>query len=313
MNKKYTNRTNLSSSIADAIISYNEEYDKVGWQSVTSLIDSPRAVLLQQRHKDKTTEDIADLIWSFFGNMGHLIAERNASIGSMAERRFILKHKDREISFKPDLLERDPNEFNRFELNDFKFTSVYVLKSALKGYPKIEWVRQMNIYVWALQKLGYEISKINLHIIARDWRSSEAIRELDYPPNQCAVIEVPIWDEEKIQKYIDERIDLFKDVEGLSDDDLPFCSQEERWADPDRFAVVKKDSTASKSTGYRKALPKASSFTDRSEAQMFIQNREDRDTLEIEYRKGESRRCQRGYCKAAPFCNQFQEEINPPF
>jgi|TARA_R100000482_G_scaffold92851_1_gene38469 hypothetical protein len=313
MSDKYTNRTGISSCIADAIQSYNEDYDSVGWQSVTSLIDSPRAVLLKQRHGEKITEDVADLIWSFFGNMGHLIAERNASLGSMAERRFLLKYKDKEISFKPDLLERDPNEFNVFELNDFKFTSVYVLKNALAGNPKIEWVRQMNFYVWSLKQLGYEVSKIKLHIIARDWRSSEALREHNYPPNQCGVVEVPIWSDEKIKNYIDERIELFKDAEQLSDRDLPFCSQEERWADPDRFAVVKKDGKVSKSSGYKTALPKASSFTDRSEAQLFIQGRKDKDNLEIEYRKGESRRCARGYCKAAPFCNQFKEQISPPF
>ena len=42
------------------------------------------------------------------------------------------------ISFKPDLLERDPEDFNSFQLNDFKFTSVYVLKSALNGTPKVD-------------------------------------------------------------------------------------------------------------------------------------------------------------------------------
>ena len=63
---KYTNNTNISSSIADAVESFNEDYDSVGWQSVTSLIDAPRAKLLRERHSDKITEDVADLLWSFF-------------------------------------------------------------------------------------------------------------------------------------------------------------------------------------------------------------------------------------------------------
>ena len=310
---KYTNRTGISSCIADAIESFNEDYDSVGWQSVTSLIDSPRSKLLTQRHQQKITEDVADLLWSFFGNMGHLIAERNASIGSMAERRFLLEHMGKQISFKPDLLERDPNEFNVFELNDFKFTSVYVLKNALDGNVKIEWERQMNIYVWALKQLGYEVSKIKLHIIARDWRSSERLRDSSYPANQCAVVEVDIWEDNKVESYVNSRVKLFKECEDLEDNELPFCTMEERWADADKFAVVKINSVESKTTGYKKALPKAGNFLDRSEAQLFIQSRKDSDELEIEFRKGESRRCERGYCKAAPFCNQFKEEINPPF
>lgn len=305
---KYTNRTGISSCIADAIQSFNEDYDNVGDVSVTSLIDSPRAKILMERNKDKLQEDVADLLWSFFGNMGHLIAERNASVGSMAERRFILKHMNKNISFKPDLLERDPNEFNVFELNDFKFTSVYILKNALQGNTKLEWVKQMNVYVWCLKQLGYEVSKIKLHIIARDWRSSEALRERDYPPSQCAVVEVEIWEDDKIKKYVEERIALYTSCEILSDDELPFCSEAERWADPDKFAVVKTNSKVSNTTGYKKALPKAS-FLDRSDAQMFISNRDDADELEIEFRRGESRRCERGYCKAAPFCNQFKDYI----
>ena len=310
---KYTNRTGISSCIADAITSFNEDYDKVGWKSVTSLIDSPRAVILTERYKDRVTEDVADLIWSFFGNMGHLIAERNASGSSVPERRFILNHKGVDISFKPDLLTRDPNNFNSFVLNDFKFTSVYALKNAIQGNVKSEWVKQMNMYVWALKKLNFDITSVKLHIIARDWRSSELKRERDYPANQCAVVEVDIWEEDEIEKYVDKRIELIKHAEELPHDDLPLCTESERWAEPDRFAVVKSDSIESKSTGFKKALPKASKFLSEEDAQDFIDSHKESDKLEIEYRKGESRRCERGYCKAAPYCNQFQELIKPAF
>ena len=310
---KYTNKTGLSQSIADAIIAFAGDYDKVGWQSVTTLIDAPRAQLLRQRHEDEITEDIADLLWIFFGNMGHLIAERYADAGSIAEKRFILNFMDVELSLKPDLLARDPNEFNVFELQDFKFTSIYVLKAALQGRVKIEWERQMNVYVWALRKLGVEINKISLQVIARDWRGSEALREVGYPATPCGVIKIGIWDEKKAEDYITERINLYKKCMELSDDDLPECTQEERWADPDRWAIVKASSVESKNSGYRKALPKASGFLSRSEAALFMSKRDDYKDLLIEYRKGESRRCQRGYCKVASHCSQFRTSIAPAF
>lgn len=310
---KFTNITGLSDSIAKAIESFASEYDKVGWKSVTTLIDSPRCQLLTERYGDKVTEDVSDLLWSFFGNMGHLIAERNTDASSIAERRFIYKHKDKEISFKPDLLERDPEDFNSFQLNDFKFTSVYILKSAVQGNPKIEWVRQMNFYVWCLKKLGFNITKIKLHIVARDWRLSELKREYNYPPQACAVVEVPIWTDTKAEEYCLSRINLYKDVEDLDDDELPKCSESERWADPNRWAVVKTNGKVSKNTGYKTALPKAGSFLTRSEAQYFIVNRKDKDELEVEFRKGESRRCSNGYCKASAWCNQFKEEIASAF
>lgn len=309
---KFTNRTGLSDSIAEAVKQFYNDYDKVGWKSVTSLIDSPRCQLLTERHSDKITEDVSDLLWSFFGNMGHLIAERNTDANSIAERRFIYKHEGKDISFKPDLLERDPHDYNSFQLNDFKFTSVYVLKSAMQGNPKKEWVRQMNFYVWGLRKLGFNITKIKLHIIARDWRASEKLRDPMYPAQACGVVEVPIWDEEKADRYCTARINLHKESELLEDDKLPKCTEEERWADPNRWAVVKKSSKASTTTGYKKALPKAL-FLDRSEAQQFISERKDKEELEVEFRKGESRRCSNGYCKAAQWCNQFKQDISPAF
>ena len=313
MTSKFTNITGLSESIATAVKSFASEYDKVGWKSVTTLIDSPRCQLLTERHGDKVTEDVSDLLWSFFGNMGHLIAERNTDASSIAERRFIYKHGDKEISFKPDLLERDPNDFNSFELNDFKFTSVYILKSAIQGNPKKEWVNQMNFYVWCLKKLGFNVNKIKLHIIARDWRLSELKREYNYPPQACAVVEVPIWDHDTAEAYCLGRIKLYEDVEHLEDDELPRCSDTERWADPNRWAVVKKTGKVSRNTGYKTALPKAGSFLTRVEAQQFISKRKDKDVLELEFRKGESRRCSNGYCKAAAWCNQFQKEVAPAF
>jgi|TARA_Y100000289_G_scaffold33336_1_gene32953 hypothetical protein len=310
---KLTNRTGLSDSIAEAVKQFHNEYDKVGWKSVTTLIDSPRCKLLTERHDDQIQEDVSDLLWSFFGNMGHLIAERNTDPNSIAERRFIYKHGDKQISFKPDLLERDPDDYNSFQLNDFKFTSVYILKSAVQGNPKKEWVRQMNFYVWCLGKLGFNITKIKLHVIARDWRASEKLREKFYPEQACAVVEVPIWNKEKAEAYCLERIRIHEEAEQLDDNDLPKCSEEERWADPDRWAVVKSSSKASSTTGYKKALPKATSFQTRSDAKHFIIQRNDKEDLEIEFRKGESRRCSNGYCKATAWCNQFKEEIAPAF
>ena len=148
---------------------------------------------------------------------------------------------------------------------------------------------------------------------------------------------MPIWSRKRQESYINERIELYKKCETLADDDLPKCSMSERWADPDTWAVVKKSATPSKQTGYRKALPKAGYFRSNADAMNFskakrrpkinpkvkskystlkkaiLKARADRDDLTFEFREAESRRCERGYCKAAPFCNQFREEIKPAF
>lgn len=311
--RKITNNKGMSKSLYDAIVSISSDYDKVGWMSVTTLIDAPRSKILEQRHADDIIEDASDLIWSFIGSLGHLIAERNASVGAMAEQRFIEEVAGKPISFKPDLLTKDESRPGYWVLDDFKVTSVYVLKDAVNsGKVKKEWERQLNVYSYLLSIVGIKVSKIQLQIIGRDWRQSELMREHNYPPSQFHVQPVRQWDNKEAEQYLIERIELFKACEKLADDELPECTQEQRWADPDRWAICKAGGKVGMQ-GYKKALPKASKFLSRSEAAQFMAQRKDYADLEIEYRRGESRRCERGYCNAAPFCNQFRETIKPAF
>lgn len=334
---KYTNNLGLSNAVAKAIIAFSSDYDKVGWKSVTTLIDSPRAQLLRERHDDEIVEDVSELIWSFFGNMGHLIAERHAGQDVIAEQRFVHTILGKEISLKPDRLEKDIGAVPiTWTLRDFKVTSVWILKKAFKKEVKQEWERQMNMYACLLEILGFPISGIKLEIIGRDWRMSESRQSYDYPKTQACVLDVPIWTKEKQMAYMVERINLFKRCEGLPDNELPKCTADERWADPDRFAVVKKKSAKSKASGYKSAVQGGASFKSNSEAMAFIQKirtpkiasknpkpetvekatkeaEKKADELEVEFRRGESKRCERGYCKAAPWCNQFREEIKPAF
>jgi len=335
---KYTNKMGLSNAVEDAIISFAQEYDKVGWKSATTLIDSPRSKILTERHSDEIVEDVSDLIWSFIGNMAHLIAEKNAGKDCIAEQRFIEVINGKEISFKPDRLEKNPGSSPpSWTLRDFKMTSIWILKKACAGELKKEWVKQMNVYAYLLGVAGFNVTEMKLEIFGRDWRLSEQRQSPhDYPSKQCGVFDVPMWDAKEMEKYIHERIELYKKCENLSDNELPRCSEEERWAKPDLWAVVKKDGAVSKATGYKKALPKAGGFTSYMQAADFIEKQrypkiasanpkpetiakaekeaaQKANGLEIEYRKGKSTRCEDGYCNAVPFCNQYREEINPVF
>ncbi len=313
MSKKYTNNRNMSSSLRDAIIAFASEYDKVGWKSVTTLIDAPRAQILAERHADEVTEDVSDLIWIFFGNMGHLIAERNAAVGAMAEQRFTEVVEGKQISFKPDLLLPIENRPGYWSLHDFKVTSVYVLKAAVnESKAKLEWERQLNVYAYLLGLVGIKVAEIKLEIIGRDWRQGESMREPNYPSSQFHALKVRMWPEDEVEKYLIERINIYKDCEDLPDKDLPKCTESERWADPNRWAIVKSAGKVGVS-GYKKALPRASAFTSRTDALTFLSSRKDHQDLEVEYRQGESRRCERGYCKVAQFCSQFLEDIKPAF
>lgn len=309
---KYTNKLGLSEALHDAIISYAGDYDKVGWRSVTALCDSPRRQLLMARHSEEIEVDVADMMWAFFGNIGHHIAFKAGGPNAVCEQRFITKVKDadgiaREISYKPDRLER---RGGTWVLRDFKFTSVYILKDAMQGRLKHEWINQLNLYRLLLGKEGFDVSEMVLEIIARDWRRVEALKEMSYPRHHAGVFKVPEMPLRDCQEYLAERIRLHAEADGLDDDGLPFCTEAERWATRDEFCVVKKDAKTNPG-GLRTKLPRSGCWT-MEEAMRFMADRKDKDNLEIEFRKGESKRCM-DYCDAKIFCNQYRLEINPAF
>jgi hypothetical protein len=309
---KFTNKLNLSTALRDAIIGYASEYDSVGWRSVTTLCGAPRRDRLSARHDEEIEQDVSDMMWAFFGNIGHHIAYKAAGPNAVCEQRFITEIEvdgvKRGVSYKPDRLERIGGK--TWLLRDFKFTSVYILRDAFQGKLKTEWINQLNMYKLLLKKEGFDVDEMVLEIIARDWRKAEALQSMMYPRHHVGVFKVPEMQEANAMAFLHNRIRAHAAAENLPDDDLPYCTEAERWATRDEFCVVKK---AAKETvhGKRTKLPKSGCDT-LERAQRFMASRKDADDLEIEFRKGASKRCEE-YCEVKEFCNQYKLEINPAF
>ena len=80
--------------------------------------------------------------------------------------------------------------------------------------------------------------------------------------------------------------------ENIPDDDLPMCSEEDRWYTGDKFAVMK--------NGRKTALRV---FDNEEEANTYMaENGGDY----IEQRKGEDRKC-KDYCLCCHFCKYWNE------
>ena len=80
------------------------------------------------------------------------------------------------------------------------------------------------------------------------------------------------------------------------DDEIEPCTEEERWATPTKWAVMKEG---------RKTAVKV--CTTEEEAQNFIEDLEkDKDKHFIEERKGQDKKCS-DYCPCAPFCSYYKE------
>jgi hypothetical protein len=100
---------------------------------------------------------------------------------------------------------------------DTKVTSVW---SIVYGSRMEDWTQQLNMYRWMM---GEDV-EMNIFAIFRDWSASKVSGK--YPKKNWAVIPIKPMDIEPIirQKILD-----IRKVENDRDDDLPMCTDEQRW------------------------------------------------------------------------------------
>jgi hypothetical protein len=169
-------------------------------------------------------------------------------------------------------------------LYDYKFTSVWNIKSNLEK-PKDEYVQQMNIQSYLLNRNNIEVDTLSIVALARDWNQHGALRDPNYPP-QAAVIPIPMMTFDEQEQMIANLV-----FEHQADNPRP-CTDEERWKQDDSWAVKKKNN--------KRALKV---HWDEQSANDHLD--ELGDGYIIEFRPGEYKRCE-SYCDVARFCPQFK-------
>jgi hypothetical protein len=277
---KLTNKLDLPQAIVDAV--RNDGYTKGDATiSVTGLLRPPRLAVLEKKHDAEIEEDAADRIWSLLGQAIHMIMERANRVG-IAERRLSMEIEGWTVSGAQDLYDEAG------ALSDYKVSTVWKL---IKG-DMIEWERQLNMYAVLLRHHGYQVKKLQVIAILRDWSKGEADRDPLYPQAQVVNIDIKLWEPEVALRFMRDRVILHKQAQVR----LPECSAEDRWARPNVWAVMKSG---------RKTAVKLYSNEDEARAHAGF----DKD-LTVVLRPGESVRC-KSYCRVAKFCTQYQSSLAP--
>jgi hypothetical protein len=283
---KITNKLNLPAALVEAV--RNDPYNPGDSDAtVTGLIDPPQLRVLAKAHWSEIEEDVSDRLWALYGQAVHAILERQQS-QAIKEKRLFLTVEGWKVSGQFDHLVITPSGI----LSDYKLTSVWAVMHGVKP----EWERQLNSLDLLTYENGYPNNK-GLEIVAllRDWRKAEARRNPDYPQTQAKVVHVPKWRHGDQFFYLHERVKLHQAAEAGK---IPPCTDEERWAKPTKFAVMKKG---------RKSAVRL--LDTREEAADFCFTRGlPSSTHSIEERPGGFTRCEDGYCPVADFCPQFQAE-----
>lgn len=203
--------------------------------------------------------------------------------GIMLEKRLFVDVLGWKISGKCDSFNA-----NQGILDDYKLTSVwkYIYNS------KEEWEKQLNTYKYIWYKNGYEVKQANVHGIFRDWSKGKANIDPKYPQNQWEIMPINLWPIEQCEAYVFERVRIHQEAEKMKESDLPLCTDEERWADPEKWAVKKE--------GGKRAIKL---FDTHAEAANWMARwKKEGEKLVIEHRPSESKRCLDNYCEVRDFC-----------
>jgi hypothetical protein len=271
----FTNVLGLPEPLVRAVC--NDPYSKGQSDfSVTELITPPRIVALKKIHANELSEDASDRLWSLIGQIGHLILER-AATKDLKEYRLYAARCGKLISGQMDL-------WKRKSIIDYKLTSVWTSKNGVKS----EWEQQINSLALLCRENGIEVQKAEIVAIYRDWSVGEARRNKDYPQHQVQVWPVKLWSPQDQEDFVCGRILLHVAAQT----NLPECSPTERWAKPEKWAVMRKG---------------------RERAVRVLDSRARAITLEkdtpggyIEHRPAVNTRCE-DYCAVAQFCTFFQQ------
>ncbi|PIR43308.1 hypothetical protein COV24_03555 [candidate division WWE3 bacterium CG10_big_fil_rev_8_21_14_0_10_32_10] len=287
---KITNKFNVPKAVVRAI--ENDGYSYTGYISVTQLISPPRLRWLTKRHWDELEEDCVDAVWKLLGSAVHVILERaeDKHAADFQEIRLEAETDGKIWSGQGDIWE-SPNI-----LSDYKVTSAWAAVNDVKP----EWEQQLNMLAYLYRKQNFEVKKLQIVAIFRDWSRIRAKTSQDYPNSPIKVIPIKLWKTDKIEKFIKERMQAHTETENTPDDELPKCTEKERWERPKQYAIMKNNN--------KRATKLCATEEEALEIIKTFLSKGDSNSYDIDVREGERIRCEH-YCPVNKFCNQYQNYI----
>ena len=292
-----TNRKNLPASVVASVDP--NPHNKTGCISVTTLLKGTKEILLTQRHWDEITVDVAERAYAVYGTSVHLVFERGNDVpGIMKEHEVSMKLEDYTVTGRIDYYDG-----NQKILGDYKYTSVFKIRD---GVPD-EWRLQTLMYAYLMSLKGYETERVTFFVFLRDWRRSEyrAKKNQGYPDAPVATLSFDVTKDDlhEAEEFIRAKIALLSEHKSLPDEDIPKCTEAERWATPTTFAVKKQ--------GQKTAVRGASKFSTNAQALGWIYSQpKDQDKYYVEKREGCSAKCA-DYCDCREFCSFYKNEVLP--
>lgn len=286
---KLTNELNLPQPFVDAATSDYQYTDKR--YSVTSVLKGTREAILQRRHYEEIETDVSEMVWAIFGSAVHKILEQSEETADQLKENWlsVKVQNGYELSGIFDLYDDATGT-----VTDYKTATVW--KFIYKEFD--DWRTQCLAYVWLLRKIGFNARRGEIVGMLKDHSKTKAKTDNTYPQNPVQRIGWNFTDKdlEGFESWLKAKFSEIEAAEKLSDDDLPLCSDVERWHKPDKYAVMKDG---------RKTAVKLYDSEEEANARVEAEGK----GFYVEHRVGEDSKCL-NYCSACEFCSHYKELMN---
>ena len=278
---QYTNKLNLPAPIVEAVKRDTYSKGKASY-SATGLLRPPQMAALYDNYSDFISKDVSQELWTLFGSAVHLILEGTKAPEYVTEERLYCSVEGVRLSGQIDVQHIQPDGSR--VLQDYKTRKAYGVMNNDSDE------KQLNIYRYIAMQNDIEVSGLQVINLIKDWSRHEAERREGYPPNDIYIQDVPIWSDQKIKSFVEERIRLHEDA---AKGNAILCTDDERWLRDEKFAVMKE--------GRKRAVRV---FDSMKEAEVFITAQKDADKHIVDHRRGQPMRCM-SFCDVRDFCPQF--------
>jgi len=279
---KNTNNLCLPAAFVHAVST--ERHNAPHCYSATTLNKGAKEIVLTDRHYDEITVDASEQIWAVWGTAVHALLESEKD-DNFHEERFKVAVGNSYVTGQVDSYDME-----RGIINDWKTASVWKVQFA----DFADWRAQGLTYAWLLTKSGLEVKKCRFVALLKDHSKTKAKHDASYPQSPVFVYEFDVTAEDlaATEARIISKVTEIENAYKLGDDDIEPCTLEERWADGEKYAVMKNG---------RKTAVKL--FDNQQDAEAYAG--ELGNSHYVEHRPAVSRKCE-DYCSCCDFCNFYK-------
>ena len=281
---KVTNKLHLPEAFVKAVSV--ERHNKAGQYSATTLNKGTKEIILQERHWEEFSTDAADNVWATFGTAVHSILEKYED-GNFHEEKFDITVSNSRVTGVVDSYDMEHGI-----INDWKTASVF--KIIKRGFS--DWEKQGMTYAWLLKKNGLDVRKCRFIALLKDHSKTKARTDSSYPQSPVFTYEFFVTPEALLQtgERITAKVKEIEAAEKMGDDEIAPCTAEERWADDDKWAVMK--------IGRKTAVRLFDTEVDAENCAGELGN-----SHYVEHRPAISRKCV-DYCLCKDFCSFYRAQ-----